>query len=162
MFASRCCQLQSPGAADRKKQRRGEGEEERERKRESPKGIAKSRQWPEEKFCARARARGYNCIFARDAIDRSIGQSAKSCAFPRARTREERREDGAYLRSASLDETKIMAQPIGSDHAWSLSGDFYYFIIYAPRSEFHWRTALSSPRRRRELFSDRMVCLLSI
>jgi len=31
-----------------------------------------------------ARARGYNCIFARDAIDRSIEQSAKSCAFPRA------------------------------------------------------------------------------
>jgi hypothetical protein len=78
----------------------------------------------------------------REGRDRSIYRAiGEILRFPaRACTREERREDGTYFRSASLDETKIMAQAIGSDHAWSLSEDFYYFFIYTPRSdEFHER-----------------------
>lgn len=95
-----------------------------------------------------SRAGKYNCIFARDAIDRSIDQSAKSLALSRARvcsrgtdascaTRVVARDEETRFRSASLDGTKIMARLIAPSDLEAISANFY-----ASRRSFTKRTTL--------------------
>ena len=91
-----------------------------------------------------SRASKCNCIFARDAIDRSIDQSAKSRAFPRAQICS-RGTDASCVRRASPRATRRLAPSVrfprrdenygSADRTIGSRGDISKFLCVAPK--FH-------------------------
>lgn len=116
---------------------------ERERERELPKGAAKTRRWPEEKFRARADV----IAFSRRTIDRSIGRDLLHTPLSRARICSRVLCDELAVRSLSVylvrrDENYGSLDRIDLGE---LAADFY-----ASRRKFLRRTASFASQGRPE------------